>query len=389
MISIMFHSAGLNNLQWRSAHISDPLDIVREKLKVICDEGYKTISMREATANIGRTRDNLVHLNFDDGYLDNWVHVFPILREMNQKATIYVTPDFVDPGDIIRDQKDISTRDHESLECCAGFLSYPEMRKMESSGLVEIQSHGLTHTWYAKGPRIVDYWHPGSATQALGPVWMLWNRFPEKKPFYLTEAKDLEKQIPYGTPVYEHGKSLETLRFFPDEAQLEERLIGHAAAQNDEFFRTSGWRSELDRIVDDHRGKFGAAGEFESAEGHSARVRHELIESKRLLEENLGHEVDGLCLPGGGVTEEVLTQASEAGYRDFTLPSKLQDRPDLELTSRMIPRIGNLASVSVKGRDLGYPSRSDFRHYLRFSNGYGSAKLLYDLSRLRKLLGAR
>jgi peptidoglycan/xylan/chitin deacetylase (PgdA/CDA1 family) len=388
MISIMFHSAGLNNLEWRSAHISDPLDIIRDKLEVIRDQGYRTISMQEATANIGSKRDNLVHLNFDDGYLDNWVHVFPILQEMNQKATVFMTTDFVDPRDVIREQRNISTRDHSPADCCAGFLSYREMREMESSGLVEIQSHALTHTWYFKGPRVVDFWYPGSATKAMGPVWMLWNRFPEKKPFYLLEANDLERKIPYGTPVYEHGKSLETLRFFPHEGQLEDRLIDYVAAKGEEFFLNPAWRSELSGIVDDYRKEFGTKGEYESVADHKARLRHELTESKRLLQEGLGHQVDGLCLPGGGVTENVLKEAQEAGYRHFTLPSKLRNRSDIELTKGMIPRIGNLPIVTVKGRNLGYPSRDDFRCHMRLHNGYSSAKLLFNLNRLKRIFGS-
>ncbi len=106
---------------------------------------------------------------------------------------------------------------------------------MESSGLVEIQSHSKTHTWYFKGPRIVDFWHPGAATKKGGPVWMLWNRFPEMKPFYLTQAEKWEKKIPYGTPIYEHGKSLETRRYFPDNEKIEAKLI-EMVASNSNFF---------------------------------------------------------------------------------------------------------------------------------------------------------
>jgi hypothetical protein len=299
-----------------------------------------------------------------------------------------MTADFIDPRDVVREQMNISTRDHDPADCCAGFLSCPEMREMESSGLVEIQSHALTHTWYFKGPRIVDSWHPGSATEAMGPVWMVWNRFTEKKPFYLVEASALEKEIPYGTPVYEHGKSLETLRFFPDEETLEGRLIEHAATRNEAFFLTPGWRNEFSRIVDDYRKEHGTKGDYESAEDRGARVRYEMIESKRRLEDGLGHEIDGLCWPGGGVTEDVLIGAREAGYRNFTLPSKLRNRSDIEAFKGMIPRIGNLPVVSLKGRNLGYPSRSDFRYHMRLHNGYRSAKLLYNLNRLKKILGS-
>ena len=382
----MFHSAGLNSLEWRSAHISDPLDIMREKLEVIRDEGYKTISMSEAIENIGKKRDGLVHLCFDDGYLDNWVHIFPMLKEFGQKATIFMTSDFADPRDVTREQKNITERDHEPEGCCAGFLSYVEMKEMEASGLVEIHSHALTHTWYFRGPRIVDFWRPGSATEAMGPVWMIWNRFPEKKPFYLSEANELEKQIPYGTPVYEHGKALETTRFFPEEKVLEQRLVDHVGSRPAGFFDRPDWKVELDAIAGEYRKDAGEKGRYESKEEHGARIMHELTESKRLLEEGLGHEIPGLCLPGGGVTADAITAAREAGYRYFTLPSRLRDSDDGDLIEGMIPRIGNLPCVMLKGKDLGYPSRIDFRNHLRMNNGYPSARIFYNLGRLKRLL---
>jgi len=385
MISIMFHSAGLNDFKWRSAHISDPLDIIREKLEVIRDEGYTTIAMNEAVENIGKKRDNLIHLCFDDGYLDNWVHVFPILKELGLKATIFMTAEFIDPGSTVREQRDLTERSHDPTECCAGFLSFNEMKEMESSGLVEIHSHALTHTWYFKGTRIVDFWHPGSATEPLGAVWMIWNIFPERKPFYLTEAKELEKKIPYGTPIYEHGKSLETMRFFPDERDLERMLIDHVASKADGFFNKPGWIDDLKAMVNEFRSASGGEGRYETVEEHKSRIKQELIESKRLLEEGLGHEVHGLCLPGGGVTEDAVTAAREAGYKYFTLPGKLKASSDIELTRGMIPRIGNLPYMTLRGRNLGFPTRSDFRYHLRMNNGYASAKVFFGLGKIKRL----
>jgi len=386
MISIMFHSAGLNNLPWRSSHISDPLDIIRKKFEAISKEGYKTLFMRDAVKSIGGKRDKLVHLTFDDGYLDNWVHVFPLLEEFGFKATIFVTTDFVDPRNIIRDRKNAVERKHDPVNCCAGFLSFREMREMESSGLVEIQSHAMTHTWYFKGPEIVDFWHPGAATEPLGPVWMLWNRFTEKKPFYLLEAPDLESQIPYGTPVYEHGKSLETIRFYPDEKELESRLTELAVTHGESFFKKPDWRSAFFKVADEYRRLNGTSGEYESETDRITRIKLELRQSKTRLEEGLGHEIDCLCLPGGGATEKAIEIAGETGYRYFTMPGKWREKQNVPLRENMISRIGSLARVELKGRDLGYPSKNDFKYHLRKNNGYRMAKVFFDISRIAKLL---
>lgn len=385
MISIMFHSTGLNDLPWRSSHVSEPLDIMKEKLEVIREEGYRTLFMSEAAKHRKDRRDRLVHINLDDGYLDNWVHVFPLLERYELKATIFVTAEFVDPRDIVRERQDLIEREHHAPGCCAGFLSYREMREMEGSGLIEIQSHALTHTWYFKGPEIVDFWHPGAATEPMGPVWMLWNRYPGSKPFYLAEAERLEERIPYGTPIYEHGKSLETTRYFPGEPDLEERLIDMARSGGREFFEREGWRREFHKAVSVYRDGREPAGRYESTDEREARIRTELRESKRMIEEGLGHEIEGICWPGGGLTERVVEMAKRAGYSHFTLPSAWRKKNGGYL-EEMIPRIGSLPRVTLKGMDLGYPTRNDFKYHLRRQNGYRTAAFIEYAGKLRKLL---
>jgi hypothetical protein len=300
-----------------------------------------------------------------------------------------MTTEFIDPAGRMRDRSTAFERKHDPSGCCAGFLSFEEMRVMEKSGLVEIQSHAMTHTWYPKGPKIVDFWHPGSATEAGGPVWMLWNRLPEKKPFYLTEASSLEGSIPYGTPVYEHGKALETLRYFPDETELEAKLIETVKCREPDFFREKGWKEELLGLVSGYRAQNGTKGRYETGVKYEARIRSELTESKQILENGLGHPVDGICWPGGGVNTDVIGMARQVGYRYLNLPSKWKDRFGHPEFHGMISRITSLPRIYMKGRDLGYPSKEDFRSFLRFNNGYRAARLSYDIGRIRKYLGGR
>ena len=104
MISIMFHSIGLENHPWRSKYISEPISLMEVKLNQIHKEDYKTLFMHEAYEFRHKKNDKLIHLNFDDGYLDNWVYLFPLLKRFNLKATIFMTTDFIDPRAIVRDQ---------------------------------------------------------------------------------------------------------------------------------------------------------------------------------------------------------------------------------------------------------------------------------------------
>jgi peptidoglycan/xylan/chitin deacetylase (PgdA/CDA1 family) len=370
----MFHTVGLDRHQWRNPNISEPIQTFYEKMAALHQRGYQTSFFKDHRPNARKERPEAI-LTFDDGYLDNWVHVFPVLREFGLKATIFVTPQLADPRDVVRPQvPPASARDddHDPEHCCAGFLSWSELREMERSGLVDVQSHSLTHTWYFKGPGIVDFWHPGAATERMGPVWMLWNRYPEFKPYYLTRAAEYESRIPYGTPVYEHDKSLATHRYFPDE-QLDEVLAefveGHGGGA---FFELPDWREQLHGVADEHRRRTSRrpdAGRFESHAEYRERVRFELGESKRILETELDKTIEAICWPGGGITGEVVRIAWEVGYKRFTLPTAWANTSTAEHPGEFIPRVGSVIRLRFLGRDFGPATARDFVWRMKCNEG--------------------
>ena len=99
---------------------------------------------------------NPLIITFDDGYLDNWLLVFPLLKKYKFKSTIFISPEFVDQKHGIR-----------SINYNPGFLSWDEMMLMEASGLIDIQSHTMTHTKYFVSEKIkafhnskADYLYP-------------------------------------------------------------------------------------------------------------------------------------------------------------------------------------------------------------------------------------
>jgi hypothetical protein len=260
---------------------------------------------------------------------------------------------------------------------------------MEESGLVDIQCHALTHTRYFKGPRIVDFWHPGAATERRGPVWMLWNRLPQRKPFYLTEAPGCETAIPYGTPIYEHGKSLETRRYYPGDGEVEraiqEYIVGHGGNQ---FFEKSDWRADLYSLVErcGSLATRSSQGYYESHEAYCERVRCELSQSKERIERELQKTIHGLCWPGGGVNEEVVRIAREVGFRYFTLPSQWKRNEARCRYADMIARIGSLQTITVRGKVVGVPTAREFLWYVNSHRGDMIGGLLVRVSQLFRLV---
>ncbi len=130
---------------------------------------------------------------------------------------------------------------------------------MESTGVMDIQSHGMTHTWYFSGPDIIDFRHPGDPY-----VWMNWNGDLRRKHEYLTEnQRDL---VEFGSPVYQHEKSLKARQYHPDRS-LGETLIRYVNSKGGEkFFEDHSWREELFRVAREYKSKNSLTDRNESEE---------------------------------------------------------------------------------------------------------------------------
>jgi peptidoglycan/xylan/chitin deacetylase (PgdA/CDA1 family) len=73
-----------------------------------------------------RIPPNAVVITFDDGYKDNYIYAFPILKKYNFPATIFIIV-----NEVGRAQNDR--------------LSWDEIKEMQKSGIITIGSHCLDH----------------------------------------------------------------------------------------------------------------------------------------------------------------------------------------------------------------------------------------------------
>ncbi|MDP5272929.1 polysaccharide deacetylase family protein [Chengkuizengella axinellae] len=111
----------------QSSSTSVKPDDFEQQMKYLKDQGYTTILVSEL---INYTNNNLplpdkpVLITMDDGYSSNYEYAYPILKELNMKATFYVVVDQMGetPGVI----------EH---------FSWEQAKEMYESGLIDIQSH--------------------------------------------------------------------------------------------------------------------------------------------------------------------------------------------------------------------------------------------------------
>ena len=115
-------------------------ELFAQHIQAINQAGYNTISLDELLAYV-RNEEALpekpILITFDDGYISNYSVAFPILRELDMKATIFVIGSSV--GRNTYKETGIPIIPH---------FSYEQAQEMIDSGLISIQSHTYDmHQW--------------------------------------------------------------------------------------------------------------------------------------------------------------------------------------------------------------------------------------------------
>ena len=348
---VMYHGVGPDRAGWPWNHLFTPADVFDLQMRALRDEGWTTVSLSELRAHMASGAPlpaKPVVLTFDDGYADNWVYAYPILKKHGHRAAIWLSTDFVDPRREPRATlEDVwAGRARENSLDPRGYLSWSEMRRMAESGHVEIQSHAMTHTWYPSSGEILDFHRPEGVDDYEAPLWLGWNMFPGRK--HESMHVRLFDLVPLGTPIYRHEKSLAARRHYEDE-RLAEKLRSHVSASGGAaFFEEPGWREELMEIVREHGS---SGGRLETESEYAARVRRELVESRRIIAEALGAKVEFLCWPGGGRSPAALRMAEEAGYLATTTHFENRSKRNVHgQNPRELSRIGPGSPWSWRGR---------------------------------------
>jgi peptidoglycan/xylan/chitin deacetylase (PgdA/CDA1 family) len=384
---VMYHGVGPPKPGWDWNILVMPLDVFEGQMRMLKEEGWTAITLRalyDHMATGAPLPDKPIVLTFDDGYLDNWVFAYPILKKYGHHAVIWMSTGFVDPRPGVRPTlEDVSRGNATEADLpITGYLSWDEMRAMVEHGVIEIQSHARTHTRYFKGPRIVDFHRPRGVEGYIPYQWLAWNRSPERKYAWLTD--ELESAVPYGTPIYEDGQALAVRRYFEDEA-LTERLVRHVADTGGaRFFERSGWREILMKIAEDHGDR---DDRIETAEEYRARVRDELVGSRGAIEAALGVEPEFLCWPGGGRSPENLLIAEEAGYLATTTHYLDPHRRNVHgQNPREINRTGCCSPWIWRGHAFYRTDPGYFRASLEKFNGSNGALWRMRLYKMKYIL---
>ncbi|HEX4824879.1 MAG TPA: polysaccharide deacetylase family protein [Candidatus Polarisedimenticolaceae bacterium] len=310
--------------RWRWSSLTTPTEVFADHLEWLTRAGYATVDLERLHRHVAGQASlppKSVVLTFDDGYLDNWAFVAPLLEKYGCTGTVFVSTEFVDTRDVVRPTLSDVWSGHttESVLQNRGFMSWEELRRVSERGTLSVQSHLTTHTWYPVGPKIVDFHRPGD-----GHYWLDWNVAPRQKSLYLEDPE--RSVVPWGSPVYENAKAIVARRYIPGPGE-QEALAEFVHARGDErFFDSPDWNAQLSECLTQFRRQHGISDVFESDHDRLARQTAELADSKTKIETQVGKAVNYLCWPGGGYDDRLRVLAREY-YRASSLSS--HDQPEL------------------------------------------------------------
>lgn len=91
---LMYHRVSMPS--HNSEYLAVPADAFEQHIKFIRDN-FRIVSMEDGLKALDEdtSRDIYAAINFDDGYMDNYLHGFPVLKKYGVPATIFLTTDFI------------------------------------------------------------------------------------------------------------------------------------------------------------------------------------------------------------------------------------------------------------------------------------------------------
>jgi len=272
-------------------------------LRYLDENGYRTVTS-DAVARWVRGGQHpgprSVALCFDDAWASLWTVAAPLLRRYAFQAITFAIPGRVQEADAVRPTLDDAAGAPAGVDASAvPFATWPELKALHASGVVDVQAHTFAHAVISCDPAITGFVAPGYAPHVhmrpglAGP--------PQAR--FLGEA-DL------GAPLHPvRSRMSDALRYDDTAARAacrEHVDRGGGAA----FFARAGWEAELRAQAAAHPGRTETEPEREAA------ILEDLAAARDVLNARLGTtSVRHMCFPWAIAGRVAEACAARAGYQ--------------------------------------------------------------------------
>lgn len=298
------------------------ISISPELFEIHCREmaraGWRGVSLDQAEEYFINGRPlpaKSILITFDDGYLDNYLYAWPILKRYEHKGVIFAVTNYIENSDQVRPNMDAVWNGRISRDELAKqydqpvkthhlgfeqrqdlFFSWAEAREMEKSGVIRVASHSASHLAVFASDKYNGFYRPGRRNRT----------------FYV-----IDEDVPWGMPKFKERPLLHSRAMRPSAALLAaiKKLVPQDKERAFRFFKDVNNMALLEQTMAD----LGPDNWLvpDSDEERTARMRKDIAMSRQALEENLGRSPRSFCWPWGGFCSEARALAMEEGFQVF------------------------------------------------------------------------
>ncbi len=260
---------------------------------------FKTITLDDVYEYLttGKVPDKpSIVISFDDGYADNFVYAYPILKKYRLNATIFPVASRINREEKIRPTledywnnkvsfdelhkpKTMGQANYEFLKYGKSddFLTVSELNKMKD--VFDIQGHANVHAKVFYEDKILDFY------DGKNGHWSNIYAFGESNDFSKLDDPKI------GYPLFPDRNNLSVRRGF-----LKKEVKEYIKSIDKDFFNQKDWKGILKKELTD---KFSSLLDFETEKEREKRTREELETAKKDLESIIGQEIRHLSYPFG------------------------------------------------------------------------------------------
>ncbi len=127
---IMYHNIDENSLTSRLSVLPDSF---KRQMHFLKNHHYNVVKLEDLANMVKKNRfpSKTIAITFDDGYENNYLKAYPVLKELGLHATIFIVPAMVGTE---------------------GYMTWGQIIEMSESGAISIGSHSMTHAWLPNQP---------------------------------------------------------------------------------------------------------------------------------------------------------------------------------------------------------------------------------------------
>ncbi len=307
------------------------------ELKII-KKLFNVISLEEAYWYITEKKQPekpSIVITFDDGYADNFVYAYPLLKKHQLKATIFPVSSRILREDKVRPTledywkgrvsfnelyrpKTMAQANYEFLTkgWCNDFLTISELNKMKD--VFEIGGHAKIHAKVFYSEQIKDFYDGNNGHWSL--------------PYSYSDSYDFSKleNPSIGFPIFPDKNNLAVKRGY-----LKKQVKEFIRSIDKDFFRQKDWKQNLQKELEKN---FASLLEFETDQEREKRIRWELETSKRELEELTGERIKHFSYPFGHYDQFLKSIVKDYFDTAYTTEKGIIN-PETEPDNFSLPRI--------------------------------------------------